>query len=73
MLVFVFVHIHLSSRTRHNTLAALVPGYSEGQCVRSWMMRSRVYLARSLFNPAVKSFTDAAVIFSDAQALGMYV
>lgn len=51
----------------------MVPGYGKGQRVPvcSWMMRSRVYLARSLYNPAVKSFTDAAVIFGDAQALGM--
>ena len=33
------------------------------------MVRLRVFLAKSLFNPAVKSFPDAAGIFIDTQAL----
>lgn len=37
------------------------------ECVCSRTTRSAVYLARSLFNPAVKSFTDAAGNFGDAQ------
>lgn len=34
------------------------------------MVRSMAYLAESPYNPGVKSFTDAAGIFSDALAFG---
>lgn len=55
---------------------ALIPGYGRGQlkafCVYvcSWMIKSMIYLAQTLYNPAVKPFTDSAGISSNVQAFG---
>lgn len=71
--LFPFLHLMYMSLPSFPSVLQFLVKERDGLrlCVDDW--RSRVTLAGSLYNPAAKSFTDAAGTFSAAQAPGIHL